>query len=71
MKIIQKLMLSCQHATLLIEKKEELRLNIGERMQLKMHLLVCNACRNYSQQSPLLNRIFKNVKPGKNQRGNF
>jgi predicted anti-sigma-YlaC factor YlaD len=71
MKIIQKLMLSCQHATFLIEKKQEFRLNTGERLHLKMHLLMCHACRTYSQQSSLLNRILKNVKPGKNQRENI
>ena len=50
-KIMHFLFLSCLKATELIEKKIYFRLNRVERMQLKVHKAMCNACANYEKQS--------------------
>lgn len=59
MKIMNKLMLSCQTATGLMEKKHRARLAFGEKMQLAFHTAMCDACRRYEQQSRLLEHLFK------------
>jgi len=50
------LMLSCEKATELIEKKIAFSLSPRERMQLFMHTSMCNACRNYEKQSKFLDK---------------
>jgi len=48
------LFLSCLKASALIEKKLHVRLTFQERLQLKMHKMMCEACTRYEQQSILL-----------------
>jgi hypothetical protein len=50
-------MLSCLKATLLVEKKINIRLNLVQRIQLKMHTSVCKACATYEKQSEILNQV--------------
>jgi hypothetical protein len=50
------LFLSCKKATELIEKKLHFRLSMLEKMQLKMHKMMCNACTHYEKQSKLIER---------------
>ncbi len=51
MKLMHKLFLSCLKATELIEKKLHVKLSVKERLQLKMHKMMCSACTNYEKQS--------------------
>jgi hypothetical protein len=53
-KIIQLFLLSCLKATELIEKKMNFKLTAREKLQLSMHKMVCNACRNYEKQSTII-----------------
>lgn len=48
------LFLSCLRATELIEKKFNFKLSIGEKLQLKMHKMMCSACSNFDKQSTLI-----------------
>ncbi len=50
-KVMHKLFLSCVRATELIEKKLHFRLSTKERLQLKMHKMMCDACSRYEKQS--------------------
>ena len=50
------LFLSCLKATELIEKKIRFKLNLIEKMQLKAHKMMCNACTNYEKHSVLLEK---------------
>lgn len=50
-KVMNIFMISCRKATELIEKKLYLGLTPPEKVKLKMHTAMCNACRNYEQQS--------------------
>jgi len=51
---MQLFLLSCLKATELIEKKLNFKLSAREKLQLSMHKMVCNACRNYEEQSTLI-----------------
>lgn len=48
------LFLSCLKATELIEKRFHFKLSVRERIQLKMHKMMCNACTLYEKQSSIL-----------------
>jgi len=50
------LILSCLKATELIEKKLHFKLSFKEKLQLKMHKMMCDACRLYEKQSALLEK---------------
>ena len=57
------LFLSCLKATELVEKKLHFKLSVRERVQLKMHMMMCNACPLYEKQSMLLEKgISMNLK---------
>ena len=63
-KIMNILLLSCLKATELIEKKMHFKLNRKEKMQLKTHKMMCNACTNYEKQSLLLEKAISASNPG-------
>lgn len=50
------LFLSCLKATELIEKKFLFRLSLSEKIRLKMHKAMCDACTMYEKQSNTLNK---------------
>ncbi len=53
---MNKLLLSCLRATELIEKKLHFKLSVREKLQLRMHKMMCNACSNYEKQSVLIDK---------------
>lgn len=53
-------MLSCFKATELIEKSSVVKLSSFERIQLKLHLSVCDACKKYQIQSEVLDKALSN-----------
>jgi hypothetical protein len=55
-KIMHKLFLSCLKATELVEKKMHFGLTPKERVQLKMHKMMCDACSSYEKQSLFLEK---------------
>ncbi|MGC9352235.1 MAG: hypothetical protein ACP5D9_00260 [Mariniphaga sp.] len=55
-KLMNMLILSCLKATELIEKKLHFKLSFKEKLQLKMHKMMCDACRLYEKQSVLLEK---------------
>jgi hypothetical protein len=55
-KIMHTLFLSCLKATELVEKKMHFGLTPKERMQLKMHKMMCDACTSYEKQSLFLEK---------------
>ncbi len=50
------LFLSCLKATELIEKKFHVKLSFKERLQLKLHKMMCDACTMYEKQSALIEK---------------
>lgn len=53
---------NCKEATQLVLKKEEQSLRFRERMQLRIHLLFCDACKQFVKQSSLINKAFQNLR---------
>ena len=54
------LFLSCLKATELIEKKLHFKLSGKEKLQLKVHKMMCSACTNYEKQNVLIEKSFEN-----------
>ncbi len=54
-KLMPLFMLSCENATLLIEKLAFKELSRPQSIHLKMHTAVCDACKQYQRQSILIN----------------
>ena len=58
---------NCRKATFLIEKQQDVKLSVKEKMELEIHLAGCYICRVYEQQSILINRMMKNIFRGKSR----
>jgi hypothetical protein len=58
-KIMHILFLSCLKATELIEKKLYFKLSMQEKLQLKLHKMMCDACTKYEKQSVILEKGIK------------
>jgi hypothetical protein len=54
--IMHLLFLSCVKATGLIEKGFYFELTQKERLQLKMHTMMCDACKRYEKQSVFIEK---------------
>ena len=67
-KMMQNLMLSCEKASELTDKKSLFKLSWQESIQLKMHTGMCDACKIYSKQSNFLNLMLENL-ASKNKTG--
>ena len=52
--MLNKMMISCENATLFVSQKEEHKLSISNKMKLLLHLAVCKFCRLFEQQNNLL-----------------
>ncbi|MGC9375131.1 MAG: hypothetical protein ACP5DQ_08845 [Bacteroidales bacterium] len=59
-KIMHILFLSCLKASELIEKKLHFHLSFKERLQLKLHKMMCTACTMYEKQSEILEKSIEN-----------
>ncbi|WP_162633132.1 zf-HC2 domain-containing protein [Echinicola strongylocentroti] len=46
--------------TKLVEKERITQLNLREKLQMRMHLFMCTACKAYIRQSKALERIISN-----------
>jgi hypothetical protein len=59
-------MLSCKQVTELLSKAEVSSLSFFEKISLKMHLMMCKVCKQFSLQMIFLKKVFK-LLPGKIQ----
>jgi hypothetical protein len=59
------LFLSCIKATELIEKQFHFKLSIREKLQLKMHKMMCEACMKYEKQSKIIEKGISNIEKPK------
>ncbi|OCX53601.1 hypothetical protein BEL04_04720 [Mucilaginibacter sp. PPCGB 2223] len=64
MNTLKKIVYNCRQATLLMEKREFVKLSFREVIELRIHLYRCNVCKLYGQQTRIINsmvqHIFKN-----------
>jgi hypothetical protein len=47
-------LLSCKETTRLLSQREDRKLAFGERVALRVHLAICNGCRNVNAQFKFL-----------------
>ncbi len=52
-------MLSCKEATHLVSVSQERPLSVSEKMQLKMHLMLCKGCARFQTQMDFIRRACK------------
>ncbi len=57
-------MLTCKQASQLVSQSLDRPLSWSERVQLKLHLLICDACRHFKQQ---LNQLLIAIQQLKNE----
>ena len=55
------MLLSCKETTRLLSQGEDHKLAFGERVALRVHLVICNGCRNVSAQFKFLRSAVKNL----------
>ena len=53
-KMMNKFMLSCEEATMLITRSDFEELSSIKQFKLKMHLASCSMCRNFKKQSSII-----------------
>ncbi len=58
-------MLNCKQATHLMSEAQDRALPLGERLPLRLHLLMCTGCRNYGKQLDFLRAVTDELKTGK------
>lgn len=56
-----KLMLTCKQASQIISQSLDNPLSWSNRMKLKFHLFICDACSRFNQQLRLLNTAVKRI----------
>ena len=57
-------MLSCKDASRLESQAQDRRLHFGERLGLRMHLLVCAGCREFARQLRTLRQACQHLEQG-------
>lgn len=61
-------MLNCKATTRLVSEAQERQLSLREKMGLKVHLMMCSGCRNFSQQIPFLRQTMRAFAQGRDER---
>ena len=56
-KIMNILLLSCKKASELIDKKSVIKLSRKEKIQLHIHVSMCDGCKAYQKQSKLIDTL--------------
>ncbi|HTE15822.1 MAG TPA: zf-HC2 domain-containing protein [Burkholderiales bacterium] len=54
-------LLSCKETTALVSQGLDRKLSLWERCALRIHLLVCDACRNFVRQSAFIRRAVRRL----------
>lgn len=55
-------MKSCKEITLTVEKGKITKLSFKEKMQVKIHLMMCKLCRNFAVDSNFLDKLLSLLK---------
>ncbi|MGE0113591.1 MAG: zf-HC2 domain-containing protein [Steroidobacteraceae bacterium] len=58
-------MLNCHDATKLMSEALDRQLTIGERMPLKLHVMMCSGCRNFGKQMTMMRDAARTFAKGK------
>jgi len=55
-------MLTCKQASQLVSRSLDRPLSWSERLQLKLHLWICNACSRFNQQLQMLRAVLQQTR---------
>ncbi|MBK0379864.1 hypothetical protein [Mucilaginibacter segetis] len=58
---LNKIRYNCKQATFLIEKKLLGKITLKESVELRIHLIGCDACKLYAKQSDKINRMMQRM----------
>jgi hypothetical protein len=61
------MMLSCKETTRLLSQGADRKLGFGERVALRVHLAICNGCRNANAQFNFLRSAVKSLSSDGNE----
>ncbi|AJY27184.1 zinc-finger family protein (plasmid) [Burkholderia thailandensis 34] len=56
-------MLTCKETTKLISKEADDGLNLRESLDMRLHIMMCSACRNYRSNVAFLRRACRSAAP--------
>jgi predicted anti-sigma-YlaC factor YlaD len=54
-------LLTCKEVSAVVSQGLDRKLSVGERFALKMHLALCQACRNFVKQTAFIRRAVKHL----------
>lgn len=57
-------MMNCKQATRLLSDAQERELTLKERVAVKLHVMMCSACRNFGSQMGTLRGLARNYAKG-------
>lgn len=60
--LVKRLMISCRESTLLTERKLSTGLGLWEQLKLNIHQRLCSYCKNYEDQSRLIDKVLQSEK---------
>ena len=63
MKIVHKVIYTCEEATRYVVQKNEVKLSLMQRFRLWMHMQLCEACRRFQIQNDWIDQQLANLLP--------
>ncbi|MEX2352657.1 MAG: zf-HC2 domain-containing protein [Gammaproteobacteria bacterium] len=60
-------MLNCHEVTRLVSESQERPLSFMERLSLKIHVMMCKACHNFSEQVPFIRQTMRAYAKGRDE----
>jgi hypothetical protein len=61
-------MLNCNQVTRLVSESQERPLTLSENLSLKLHLMMCAACRNFNRHIPFLHEAMQAYAKGHDEK---
>jgi len=61
MSTLKKIIYNCRQATLLLDKREFVKLTFREVIELRIHLYKCGVCKLYGQQTHIINNMVQQL----------
>lgn len=61
-KLLSKIMIECDEATMLITKNQHTQLSLWDRLQLKYHKMICPPCQDWEDQNKVITTLTKKEK---------
>jgi len=59
---------NCEKITYYIEKGHLTKLKLSEKLQIKLHTMICNCCKNYAPDSDVVNHVLTLLKEEDNSK---